>query len=77
MLYDASARAFDRSTPTLQLAGLASLLAEKLRGGERADLVDLAALAPSVNAVRGHYANDHRIQELAAMFEQTRRLTGK
>ena len=77
MLHDPHAPVFSRATPTMQLAGTAALLAEKLGGGETADLVDLAELAPVVNGLRGHFANDRRVQELVTMFEQLRRLNGK
>ena len=77
MLHEPRARAFDRATPTMQLAGTAALLAEKLRGGDSAKLIDLADLTPVVNSLRGHYANDARVQQLMAMFEQMRRRSGK
>jgi hypothetical protein len=77
MLDDPHARTFDRATPTLQLAGTAALIAEKLRGGAMANGIDLAQLAPVVNGLRGQYANDARVQELIAMFEQMRRRTEK
>ena len=77
MLHDPHAPVFSRATPTMQLAGTAALLAEKLGGGETADLVDLAELAPVVNGLRGHFANDRRVQELVTMFEQLRRMNGK
>jgi len=77
MLQEPHARAFDRSTPTMQLAGIAALLAEKLRGGESAKLIDLNELAPAVNSLRGHYASDARVQQLIAMFDQLRRQSGK
>lgn len=77
MLHDPRARAFDRATPTLQLAGTAALLADKLSGGDVAGLVNLDELVSTVNALRGHYAKDARVQELITMFEQLRRRSGK
>ncbi len=77
MLHDPRAPAFDRATPTLQLAGTAALLAEKLGGGDAANLVDLAQLAPVVNRLRGQFANESRVQALVTMFEQMRRMSGK
>jgi secreted protein with Ig-like and vWFA domain len=74
MIYDPQVRAFDRATPTMQLAGTAALLAEKLRGGVGADQINLSELAPVVNALRSHYQHEARVQELATMYEQTRRL---
>lgn len=72
--YDPNVPAFDRATPTLQLAGTAAFLAEKLRGGARAEAIKLAPLAPVVAALRGHYAHEARVQELAAMYERMRRM---
>ncbi len=72
--YEARAAAFDRASPGLQLAGTAASLAEILRGGPAGDRVDLDALAPIVNALRARRPNDKRIQNLATMFEQMRRM---
>lgn len=65
---------FDRATPTMELAGTAALLAEKLRGGAPAGQIRLAELAPVVNRLRLTYAHDARVQDLVRMFETTRRL---
>ena len=73
MLHEPRARPFDRATPSLQLAGTAALLADKLHGGDAADLVDLDEIAPTVATLRGYYAGNARVQELIAMFDQTRR----
>jgi hypothetical protein len=75
--YDASAPVLDKAAPSMQLAAAASLLAEKLRGGAVADAVDLGALAPIMTQVRGHYTQQQRVQDLAAMFEQVRRITAR
>lgn len=75
--YDAQARAFDRATPSMQLAGTAALLAEKLQGSEAAAAINLGDLAPIVNKLRSHYANEPRVQELVTMFEQARKLAGE
>ena len=77
LAYDPRAPAFDKATPTMQLAGTAAILAEKLRGGSRADAIKLAELAPVVDALRGHFAHEARVQELATMYEQMRRLGGE
>jgi secreted protein with Ig-like and vWFA domain len=75
--YDAQAPVFDRATPTIQLAGTAALLAEKLHGGQTGDAIKLGDLAPVVNQLRSHYANEPRVQELVTMFEQARKLAGE
>ena len=74
--YDPAARAYDRAAPTLQLAGTAALLAERLRGGPAAAEIKLRDLAPVVNSLRGHYADSPRVQDLTTMFAQSRRLLG-
>jgi Mg-chelatase subunit ChlD len=71
--YDAQAPAFDHASPSLQLAGAAALLAEKLRGGPGGDLVDLDTLVPLVTALRGHYPQQARVADLVEMFRQLRR----
>jgi secreted protein with Ig-like and vWFA domain len=73
MLHEAQTRTFDRATPSLQLAGLAALLAEKLRDDDQARLIDLDELLPVANALRGSYANAPRVQQLLTMFDQMRR----
>ena len=75
--YEARAAAFDRASPSIQLAGTAAMLAEKIRGGPAGDRVELDTLAPIVNALRSRRPDDKRLQELATMFEQLRRLQGK
>jgi secreted protein with Ig-like and vWFA domain len=77
MPHEEHVRAFDRANPSLQLAGTAALLAEKLRGGDAANQVDLGQLTPVMNSLRGHYASNGRVQELVTMFEQLRRQSGK
>jgi uncharacterized protein YegL len=77
LAYDPDTPSFDRATPTMQLAGTAALLAEKLQGGPRADAIRLAQLAPTVNALRSRYSRDGRVQELAVMFERMRRMHGE
>jgi Ca-activated chloride channel family protein len=72
--FEPYAPAFDRAAPTLQLAGTAALVAEKLRGGPEADAIRLSLLAPVVNALRGRYSHEARVQALVSMFEQLRRL---
>lgn len=77
ILHEPHLAAFDRATPTIELAGVAALLAEKLQGGDAAKLIALDDLAPVVNRLRGQYAQDARVQQLIAMFEQLRRRGGK
>lgn len=75
MAYEPNARAFDQASPSMQLAGTAAMLAEVLSGGPVSQLVDFERLAPVVNGLRSHYANEPRVRELVTMFEQIRKMT--
>ena len=77
MSYDSQAPAFDRASPSMELAGAAALLAEKLRGGSAGSAVDLETLAPVINRLRGIYAPQQRVQDLVTMFNQVRRMEGR
>jgi hypothetical protein len=74
--YDPAAPAFDRASPSLQLAGSAAFLAEKLRGGPGAATISLRELAPVAATLRGRYPQDARVQEFFTMIGQARRLLG-
>lgn len=76
IVHEAQPAAFDKASPSIQLAGTAALLAEKLRGGDAARAINLNELEPVVNALRGRYADDQRVQEFIAMFEKVRRRDG-
>jgi autotransporter-associated beta strand protein len=75
--YDAQTPALDKASSSMQLAATASLLAEKLSGGPAGDTVDLDALEPIVGKLRGEYAQQARVRDLVAMFEEARRMTGR
>lgn len=77
LAYAAQPAAFARATPSLQLAGSAAFLAEKLRGGALAGQIRMEEFAPVVEGLAGHYASAPRVQEFITMFRQARRLTGE
>ena len=77
LAYDAHSPAFDRASPSMQLAGSAALFAEILRGEEPDAATRLGELVPVMNRLRNHYASEPRVQEFVTMFEQARRLAGK
>jgi Mg-chelatase subunit ChlD len=66
--YEPAAPAFDKASPSLQLAGLAMVAAEKLRGGSIAKAVDFSSLAASRAIVRSHYANSPAVRRLLAVI---------
>ena len=73
--YDASAPAFDRAAPSLQLAGASALLAEKLQGGDTAVAIRLADLDPIAAALRAQFVVQPRVVEFLDMLSQARRLS--
>lgn len=77
LAYSAQPAAFARATPSLQLAGSAAFLAEKLRGGALAGQVRLDEFAPVVEGLGAAYPNAPRVREFIQMFRQTRRMTGE
>lgn len=70
--YDPNAPAFDRATPSLQLAGVAMLAAEKLRGGPLAAATDFTTLATPLTTIRQTFPNSPRAAELLEMVGKLR-----
>ena len=70
--YEPSAPSLAEAASTMKLAALASLFAEKLKGGPLADLVDLAELTPVASSLRGRSAKS---DSLIDMIEKARSLT--
>ncbi len=67
--YDPAAPAFDRASPTMQLAGLALLAAEELRGGPLAAGIELREFTTTKAAVREHFRGDPKVARLIQMVE--------
>jgi hypothetical protein len=69
IFHDNGAPAIDRATPSMQLATLAMLAGEKLKGGSLADAIDFKQLtAPAAN-VKQHYGNTGRVAEVLRMVD--------
>jgi len=66
--YDEKTPAFDQATASMQLASLAALTAEKLRGGPLAVATDFQSLTPQVAKVRAHYATSKKVGDLIEMI---------
>jgi autotransporter-associated beta strand protein len=66
--YDEKAAAFDQAAPSMQLASLAALSAEKLRGGPLAEAIDFQSLTPQVAKVRAHYSTSKKVGDLIEMI---------
>jgi Domain of unknown function (DUF3520)/von Willebrand factor type A domain/von Willebrand factor len=67
--YDAQATAFDRATPSMQLAGLSLLAAEKLKGGPLADAINFQQLAGSSALVKQFYGNSPRVADMLRVID--------
>lgn len=70
MNYDASAPAFDRASPSMQLAGLAMMTADKLKGGPLADMVRFGEMTGTRDAVRQRYSGTARVAQLLEMIRK-------
>lgn len=70
--YDANAPAFDRATPSMQLAGLSLLAAEKLRGGPFADAIDFKQLTAPQAMVKQFYGGSTRVGDMLRVIDALR-----
>ncbi|MBN8457194.1 MAG: von Willebrand factor type A domain-containing protein [Verrucomicrobia bacterium] len=70
--YDSGAPAFDRANPSLQLAGMAMLAAEKLRGGPLAAATDFTTLTTPLTTIRQTFPKSTRAAELMEMIGKLR-----
>ena len=70
--YDSGAPAFDRANPSLQLAGMAMLAAEKLRGGPLANATDFTTLTTPLTTIRQTFPKSTRAAELLDMIGKLR-----
>ena len=67
--HDSGAPAIDRATPSMQLAVLSMLAAEKLKGGPLAEAIDFQQLADPRANVKRFYGNNGRVGEVLHMLE--------
>jgi tetratricopeptide (TPR) repeat protein len=67
--HDGGAPAIDRATPSMQLAALAMLAAEKLKGGPLADAIDFKQLAEPQASVKRFYGTNGRAGEMLNMVD--------
>lgn len=77
LAYAAQVPVFARATPSLQLAGSAAFLAEKLRGGSLAGQVRMDEFAPVVEGLAAAYPQAPRVREFITMFRQARSVAGE
>ncbi|MEO7099420.1 MAG: von Willebrand factor type A domain-containing protein [Luteolibacter sp.] len=64
MPFESTTPAFDRATPSMQLAGLSMLAAEKLRGGPLADAIDFKQLTGPRSLVKQFYGSSSRVADM-------------
>jgi autotransporter-associated beta strand protein len=67
--HDSGAPAIDRATPSMQLATLAMLAGEKLKGGPLADAIDFKQLTTPAANVKQLYGNTGRVGEVLRMVD--------
>ncbi len=67
--HDSAVPVLDRAAPSMQLAVLSMLAAEKLKGGPLADAIDFNQLAHPAAAVRRHYGDEGRPAEMLRLIE--------
>jgi Mg-chelatase subunit ChlD len=67
--HDGGAPAIDRATPSMQLAALAMLAAEKLKGGPLAEAIDFKQLADPQANVKRFYGTNGRAGEILNMVD--------
>lgn len=68
--HDPSAPALDRAPPSMQLATLAMLAAEKLRGGALADAIQFGEMTEVQAGIMHHFRGDERVAEMMQMIDQ-------
>lgn len=64
--YESQPQAFDLAAPSMQLAGTAAMLGEKLHGTD-AGSVRFSMISDTLGKIKGHFAADQRVQDLIRM----------
>ena len=70
--FASQATAFDRATPSMQLAGLSLLAAEKLKGGPMADAIDFKQLTGPSAFVKQFYGGSTRVGDMLRVIDSLR-----
>ncbi len=70
MPFESTTQVFDRATPSMQLAGLSMLAAEKLKGGPLADAIDFRQLSGSHSLVKQFYGSSPRIADMLHVIDR-------
>lgn len=70
MRYDATTPVFERAAPTMQLAGLAMLTAQKLQGGAAGSMIRFSEMPQAQQQIREEFSQSPRVTELLEMIRQ-------
>ncbi len=69
--YESKAKPFDLAAPSMQLAGTASMLGEKLHGTD-AGSVRFSMISDTLGKLSAHYASDTKVQDLIRMCRKVK-----
>ncbi len=69
---ESTTTAFDRATPSMQLAGLSMLAAEKLKGGPLADAIDFKQFAAPMADVKQVYGASQGVADMLQVIDKLR-----
>ena len=69
--YEPQAKSFDQAAPSMQLAGTAAMLGEKLHGTD-AGSVRFSTISDVLGQLRGHYSEDPKVQDLIRMCQKVK-----
>lgn len=70
MRYDATTPVFERALPTMQLAGMAMLTAQKLQGGALDPMIRFSEMPQAQQQIREEFSANPRVAELLEMIRQ-------
>ncbi len=70
MPHESSVVAFERATPSMQLAGLSLLAAEKLKGGPMADAIDFKLFTEPAASVKHFYGGSAPVADMLQIIEK-------
>ncbi len=71
LAYESQVKAFDLTTPSMRLAGVASQLGEKLHGTD-AGSVRFQNISNTLGSLRAHYSHNQKVQDLIRMCEKVK-----
>ena len=69
MPFESTTQPFDRAAPSMQLAGLSMLAAEKLKGGPLADAIDFNQLTGPRSLVKQFYGSSRRVTDMLHVID--------